>query len=360
MPHLFDPLTIRDLTLSNRIVVSPMCQYSSTEGFPNDWHFVHLAGRAVGGAGLVMTEATAVTSEGRISPDDLGIWSDAQIGAYGRIVRFVKGEGSAIGMQLAHAGRKASTTPPHIGRRGLAIEEGGWEPIAPSAVKFAPDYALPREMSLDDIAAVVAAFRDAAVRAREIGFDVVEIHAAHGYLLHEFLSPLSNLRNDDYGGTFVRRIRLLLEVVEAVRAVWPERSPLFVRISVTDWADGGWTIDDSVELARRLGVLGVDLIDCSSGGNVVDAVIPTTPGYQVPFASRIRKEAAVMTGAVGLITTPNQANSIVAREQADCIILARELLRDPYWPLRAARELDRQVPWPVQYLRAAPPGTPAR
>src|SRR5262245_33435403 len=360
MPHLFDPITLRDLTLPNRIVVSPMCQYSSTDGFANDWHFIHLATRAVGGAGLVFTEATAVTADGRISPDDLGIWADVHVGALGRIVRFVKGEGSAIGMQLAHAGRKGSTYAPFVGHGAIPETDGGWQPIGPTDAPFDRDYPVPRAMTLIDIAEIVDAFRQAAARALAAGFDVVEIHGAHGYLIHEFLSPLSNTRSDEYGGSFENRIRFCLEIVEAVRSVWPERSPLFVRLSATDWAEGGWDIEQTVELARRLAGHGVDLIDCSSGGMVPNTPIPATPGYQVPFAERIKRDAAIYTGAVGLITTPAQADEIIAREQADLIVLARELLRDPYWPLRAARELQHPVPWPAQYLRAAPPGTVAR
>jgi 2,4-dienoyl-CoA reductase-like NADH-dependent reductase (Old Yellow Enzyme family) len=360
MPHLFDPITFRDLTLSNRIVVSPMCQYSSTDGFANDWHFVHLASRAAGGAGLVFTEATAVTADGRISPDDLGIWADVHVGALARIVRFVKGEGSAAGIQLAHAGRKGSTYAPFVGRGAVPTEEGGWQPIAPADMPFDGNYPVPRAMTLIDIAEVVDAFRQAADRARHAGFDVIEIHAAHGYLIHEFLSPISNTRTDEYGGSFDNRIRFCLEIVESVRSVWPDTAPLFLRVSATDWVDGGWNVEETIELARRVSGIGVDLIDCSSSGMVPHATIPTTPGYQVPFAERIRRDAAIATGAVGLITMPRQANEIIEREQADCVVLARELLRDPYWPLRAARELGHTVPWPAQYLRAAPPGTVAR
>jgi 2,4-dienoyl-CoA reductase-like NADH-dependent reductase (Old Yellow Enzyme family) len=337
-----------------------MCQYSSVDGFPNDWHFVHLASRAVGGAALVFTEAAAVTADGRISPDDLGIWSDVHIGAFGRIVRFVKGEGAAIAMQLAHAGRKASTHRPWAGHGAVPPDEGGWQPIGPTSEPFTDGYPTPRAMTLIDIAEVVDAFRLAAERARHAGFDVVEIHAAHGYLIHEFLSPLSNTRTDEYGGSFDNRIRLCLEIVDAVRSVWPEHAPLFVRLSCTDWVEHGWNIDECIELARRLGGRGVDLIDCSSGGNVAHARIPAEPGYQVPFAERIRREAAMLTGAVGLITSPRQANAIVEAGQADCVLLARELLRDPYWPLRAGRELGHDIPWPFQYLRAAPSGAPGR
>ena len=360
MPHLFEPLQLRGLTLRNRIVVSPMCQYSSHEGFANDWHFVHLASRAVGGAALVFTEAAAVTPEGRISPDDLGIWDDVQAGAFERIARFVKGEGAAFGMQLAHAGRKASTRRPWDGVGMVPPEEGGWDPIAPTATPFADNYPVPRMMTAEDIVQVVDAFRNAAYRARRAGFDVVEVHAAHGYLIHEFLSPLSNTRTDEYGGSFENRIRLCLEVVSAVRGVWPEDLPLFVRISSTDWFEGGWDIEQSVELARRLGAIGVDLVDCSSGGNAPQAKIPVGPGYQVQFAERIKRDAAIVTGAVGMITEPAQADAIIRNGQADVVIMAREMLRDPYWPLRAARELGHQVSWPAQYLRAAPAHSPAR
>jgi len=360
MAHLFDPLQLRDLTLRNRIVVSPMCQYSSVDGLSNEWHYVHLATRVVGGAALVFTEASAVTADGRISPQDLGIWDDRHVPGLERIVRFVHGQKCAAGMQLAHAGRKASTRRPWEGGGAIPEDTGGWTPIGPTAEPFAPNYPRPRALAAADLSAVVQAFRDAAVRARAAGFDVVEIHAAHGYLIHEFLSPLSNTRDDAYGGAFDNRIRLCLEVTDAVRAVWPERAPVFVRISATDWAPGGWDIEQSVELARRLKTRGVDLVDCSSGGNVHDATIPLGPGYQVPFAAQIRREADIPTGAVGLITLPAHANAIVEGGEADCVILARELLRDPYWPLRAARELGRETPWPAQYLRAAPPGMPAR
>jgi 2,4-dienoyl-CoA reductase-like NADH-dependent reductase (Old Yellow Enzyme family) len=337
-----------------------MCQYSSHEGFANDWHFVHLASRAVGGAALVFTEAAAVTPEGRISPDDLGIWDDVQAGAFERIARFVKGEGAAFGMQLAHAGRKASTRRPWDGVGMVPPEQGGWDPIGPTATPFADNYPVPRMMTREDIVQVVDAFQKAAYRARRAGFDVVEVHAAHGYLIHEFLSPLSNTRTDEYGGSFENRIRLCLEVVSAVRGVWPEDLPLFVRISSTDWVEGGWDIEQAVELARRLGAIGVDLVDCSSGGNVSQARIPLGPGYQVPFAERIKRDAAIATGAVGLITDPAQADAVVRNGQADVILLAREMLRDPYWPLRAARELGHEVAWPAQYLRAAPAHALAR
>lgn len=360
MGHLFDRIQLRDLTLANRIIVSPMCQYSSRDGFANDWHLVHLGSRAVGGAALVLTEATAVTAEGRISPDDLGIWRDDHVEMLARIVHFVRGQAVAAGMQLAHAGRKGSTFRPWQGQGAVPVAAGGWLPVGPSRDAFAPGYPTPRALAAGEIGDIVAAFRDAARRALAAGFDVIEIHSAHGYLLHEFLSPLVNDRTDAYGGSFDNRTRLCLEVVEAVRRVWPERLPLFVRLSCTDWVAGGWDIEQSVELARRLRERGVDLIDCSSGGAVPHAAIPFAPGYQVPFAERIRRDAEMPTGAVGLITTPTQADDIVRRGQADCVLLARELLRDPYWPLRAAAELKRPMAWPPQYLRAAPRDTPVR
>jgi len=359
MPRLFDPLPLRGLTLSNRIVVSPMCQYSSIDGFANEWHFVHLASRAVGGAGLVFTEAAAVTADGRITPQDLGIWDDAHIEPLRRIVSFVKGQLSAIGIQLAHAGRKASTHRPWSGA-GALPQSAGWEPIGPTTEPFAEHFPKPRAMTLQDIEGVVQAFRAAAIRALTADFDLVEVHAAHGYLLHEFLSPLSNTRTDRYGGSFDNRIRLCLEVVDAVRDVWPDNRPLFTRISATDWVEGGWDLEQSIELSRRLRERGVELVDCSSGGNVSHATIPVAPGYQVTFAERIRREAGIRTGAVGLITTPAQADEIVGAERADCIFLAREMLRHPYWPMHAARELGYTMPWPAQYLRASPPGSPER
>jgi 2,4-dienoyl-CoA reductase-like NADH-dependent reductase (Old Yellow Enzyme family) len=362
MAHLFDSLAIRDIQFANRVFVSPMCQYSSDNGFANDWHFVHLGSRAVGGAGLVFTEATAVLPEARISPQDLGIWSDDHIEPLARIVRFIHEQGSVAGMQLAHAGRKASTYRPWESDHGAVPEaKGGWTNVlAPSAIPFAPDYPMPRELSVDGIQETVAAFAQAAVRACEAGFRVVEIHAAHGYLVHEFLSPLSNKRTDAYGGSFENRTRILREIVSAVRRVWPERAPVFVRISATDWVDGGWDIQQSIQLAGQLKALGVDLIDCSSGGNVAQANIPVGPGYQTPFAEQIRQQANIMTGTVGMITSPVQAEHIIATGQADAVIMAREFLRDPYWPLRAAHELGQPVSWPVQYLRAAPQGANSR
>ena len=352
--HLFSPLTIRDITLRNRIAVSPMCQYSSEDGFASDWHLVHLGSRALGGAGLVFTEAAAVEARGRISPQDLGIWKDEHIAPLARIVRFIEEHGAVAGIQLAHAGRKASTLRPWEGGGFIAESSGGWQTVAPSAVPFRPTDSAPAALSRSEIQETVAAFAAATKRALTAGFRVVEIHAAHGYLLQEFLSPLSNQRTDEYGGSFENRIRLMSEVVEAVRAVWPEGNPLFVRISSTDWVEGGWSVDDSVALAVRLKALGVDLIDCSSGGNVPGARIPLGPGYQVPFAQRIRNEARILTGAVGLITDPHQADIIIREGEADLVLLARELLRDPNWPLRAAAALGQQLEPPVQYGRAFP------
>jgi 2,4-dienoyl-CoA reductase-like NADH-dependent reductase (Old Yellow Enzyme family) len=334
-----------------------MCQYSSVDGFASDWHLVQLGSRAVGGAGLVIAEASAVTAEGRITPADLGIWKDAHVEQLARIVTFLHSQGARAGIQLAHAGRKASMAPPSQGERLIRPEDGGWTPVAPSAIPFSEKYAMPSALDESGIDAVVEAFRAAAVRALNAGFDLVEIHSAHGYLLHEFLSPLSNHRTDTYGGSFENRTRLLLRVVDAVRAAWPEEKPLFVRISATDWTEGGWAADDSVELARLLKEHGVDLVDCSSGGNVAGAHIPLAPGYQVPFAARIRREAGIATAAVGLITTPAQADAIVAAGEADLVLLAREMLRDPYFAAHAAAALGETAAWPEQYLRAAPAGS---
>jgi 2,4-dienoyl-CoA reductase-like NADH-dependent reductase (Old Yellow Enzyme family) len=361
MSHsLFSPFQLRSVVFPNRIGVSPMCEYSSEDGFANDWHLVHLGCRAQGGAGLVMTEASAVTPEGRISINDLGIWKDEHIAKLAQIAQFIHTQGARCGVQLAHAGRKGSMTAPFGGERLLTPEEGRWEPVGPSPIPFSPTYAVPKELDDAGIAGVVSAFADAAKRADKAGFDLVEIHAAHGYLLHEFLSPLANQRTDGYGGGFDNRIRLLLEVVDAVREAWPDRLPLFVRISATDWAEGGWTPDESVELARQLRKHGVDLVDVSSGGQVPNAKIPVGPGFQVPFAARISKEAGIPTAAVGMITQPQQANDIIANGEADIVLLAREMLRDPYWPLHAAAALDEIASWPVQYLRAAPQGSTAR
>ncbi len=354
MSHLFSPLTLRAITLRNRVGVSPMCQYSSYNGFATDWHLVHLGGFAVGGAGLVMTEATAVSPEGRISPQDLGIWDDAHVPMLARINALVSAEGAVPGVQLAHAGRKASTHRPWGGGHGAVLPaDGGWANVmAPSAVKFADSYPMPHALTLDGIADVVRSFRDAAVRALSAGFQVIEVHAAHGYLLHEFLSPLSNLRTDAYGGSLENRARLCLEVVRAVRDVWPDTLPLFVRISATDWTEGGWTPEQSVQLARWLKPGGVDLIDVSTGGNVNGAKIPLGPGYQVPFAQTVRREADIPTAAVGMITTAEQAERIVADGAADLVLFARELLRQPHWPLLAAHALGAEIKWPSQYERA--------
>ena len=358
---LFDELKIRDVRLSNRIAVSPMCQYSCEDGFASDWHLVHLGGRAIGGAALVIAEATAVSPEARISPQDLGIWSEAHIEPLARIAKFIHAQGSVAGIQLAHAGRKASTARPWEGGGKVTPQEGGWsDVVAPSAVAFAPNYPMPAAATVERISAIADAFGKAAQRALEAGFRVLEIHSAHGYFLHEFLSPLSNHRSDLFGGSFENRTRIVREVVAKVRRFWPERLPLFIRISATDWVEGGWDVEQAVELARSLRLLGVDLVDCSSGGNVADAKIPMGPGYQVQFAERIRRDAGIPTGAVGMITDPHQADEIIRKGQADIVLLAREMLRDPYWPLHAAAELGKPISWPAQYLRAAPQGTVAR
>jgi 2,4-dienoyl-CoA reductase-like NADH-dependent reductase (Old Yellow Enzyme family) len=338
-----------------------MCQYSSVDGFANDWHLVHLGSRAQGGAGLVVLEAAAVTPEGRISPDDLGVWKDEHIPNLSRIAEFVHSQGTRVGMQLAHAGRKASTSSGfQPGPTLVPPSAGGWQPVAPSAKAFSPDYAVPTALDLAGIQVIVEAFKQAARRTRKAGFDFVEIHAAHGYLLHQFLSPLANQRDDEYGGSFENRVRLTLEVVDAVRGEWPGHLPLFVRISATDWAEGGWNPDDSVELAKLMRAHGVDLVDVSSGGMVPGVKIPLEPGYQVSFAGRIRRETGVATAAVGLITEPEQANVIIAEGEADLVLLARAGLRDPYWPLHAATALGQTASWPVQYLRASPQGSSKR
>jgi 2,4-dienoyl-CoA reductase-like NADH-dependent reductase (Old Yellow Enzyme family) len=353
MSILFTPLVMRDVTFRNRTVVSPMCEYSSRDGFANDWHLVHLGTRAIGGAGLILTEAAAVTEDGRISPADLGIYRDDHVEPLTRIFRFLEQHGAVGGMQLAHAGRKASTSEPWTGGTPLTPAQGGWTPIwAPSAIAFRDGWQTPRAMTRTEIGLVIRAFADAARRVLAAGGKVIEIHAAHGYLLHEFLSPITNERLDEYGGSFESRARFLFEVVDAIRCVWPERLPLFVRVSATDWTEGGWTIEDSVALASRLKTRGVDLIDCSSGGNVAHAKIPLGPGYQVPFAERVRRDAGIMTGAVGLITEPAQAEAILQHGQADLIVIARQMLRDPYWPLHAAQALGDKPAVPVQYLRA--------
>jgi 2,4-dienoyl-CoA reductase-like NADH-dependent reductase (Old Yellow Enzyme family) len=353
--HLFSPLELRTVSLRNRIAVSPMCQYSSVDGMANDWHLVHLGARAAGGAGLVLSEATAVEARGRISPADLGIWDDSHVEPLRRVTAFISSQGAVPGIQLAHAGRKASTAPPWAGGT-VGPEAGGWTVVGPSPLPFGPGSPAPEPLDAAGLRQIVEAFAAAARRALAAGFRVVEIHAAHGYLLHSFLSPISNQREDAYGGDFEGRTRLLLETVEAVRAAWPDELPLLVRISATDWLQGGWDIDQSVELAHRLRALGVDLVDCSSGGLAPGAEIPLAPGYQVPFAERIRREAEIATGAVGLITEPAQADAIIREGRADLVLLARQLLREPSWPLRAAHELghDAAELWPRQYLRAQP------
>lgn len=352
MPQLFTPLTIRSITLKNRIVVSPMCQYSSIDGFANDWHFVHLGSRAVGGAALVFTEATAVSPKGRISPHDLGIWKDEHIPELKKITHFIEQQGCIPGMQLAHAGRKASVTEPWNNDKLIPVPEGGWKTVAPSPIAFSEEKDTPLELTKEDIKNIAADFKAAAARVLAAGFKVIEIHGAHGYLINEFTSPLSNKRTDEYGGSYDNRIRFLLEIIDAIRSVWPAGYPLFLRISASDWAEDGWTVEDSVKLAGIVKDKGVNLIDCSSGGVVSYAKIPAKPNYQVPFAEAIRK-AGILTGAVGIIVTPGQAEAILVNGQADLIFMARELLRDPYFPLRAARELGYDdMKWPVQYERA--------
>ena len=354
MSGIFTPWTLRGVTARNRIVVSPMCEYSTASGLALPWHLVHLGSRAVGGAGIVFTEAAAVTPEGRISPDDLGIWSDAHRDALVPITAFIRQQGAVPGIQLAHAGRKGSTGVPWHGGGYVTPEDRGWQVIAPSSVPYHADWPLPHALSLEEIAGVWEAFVAAAQRADQAGFEVAEIHAAHGYLLHQFLSPLSNQRRDEYGGSFENRTRLVREVVEAVRRVWPHEKPLWVRLSCTDWVEGGWDLDQSVALARALKSLGVDAVDCSSGGLDQRQKIPVAPGYQVPFAERIRRETGIQTVAVGMITEPEQAEEIIASGRADAVAMARELLRDPYWPLHAAQTLNAEVPWPPQYERARP------
>jgi 2,4-dienoyl-CoA reductase-like NADH-dependent reductase (Old Yellow Enzyme family) len=351
MSILFSPLTIKNITLKNRIVMSPMCQYSSIDGFANDWHLVHLGTRAAGGTGLIISEAAAVSPEGRISPGDLGLWKDDHIEGLRRITDFVHQHGSIAGIQLAHAGRKASCAVPWDGGKQLDEKHGGWQTVGPSDKPFYAGERMPDVLNREGILRVVSAFKAAALRALSAGFKVVEIHGAHGYLMHEFLSPLSNNRSDEYGGSFENRIRILLQVTEAVKSVWPEENPLFIRISATDWTEGGWTVEESIKLAYILKDMGVDLIDCSSGGNVSDAKIPVGPGFQVPYSEAIRK-TGIMTGTVGLITTWRQAEAILQEEKADLVLFARELLRNPYFPLSAAREAGVDISWPSQYLRS--------
>ena len=352
MVKLFEELKIKNVRFKNRIVVSPMCEYSSNDGFSNDWHLVHLGSRAVGGAGLIITEATAVSPEGRITPDDLGIWKDQHIEGLKRVTRFIEAHDCVAGIQLAHAGRKASNSSPWKGGRMIGSEQGGWPTLAPSPVPFRNTESDPIALDKAGIEKVKSNFKAATKRAVEAGFKVAEVHAAHGYLLHQFYSPLSNQRTDEYGGSFENRIRLLLEVVDEIKEVWPEDFPLFVRISATDWTEGGWTGEDSIELAKVLKTKGVDLIDASTGGNVPHAKIEVGPGYQVPYAESIRKQTGILTGAVGMITTAEQAEEIVASGKADVVIIARELLRDPYFPLHAAKALGVDVKWPEQYDRA--------
>lgn len=354
MSRLLSPIKIRDLEFKNKIVVSPMCQYSATDGVPNDWHLVHLGSRAVGGAALIFTEATAVSPEGRISPADLGLWNDEQAKAFERITHFIKSQGAIPGIQLAHAGRKASTQLPWIGEGMVPKSEGGWDVIAPTAAKFSDTYPQPKAMTVADMKAVVRQWSEAAQRSVDAGFQVVEIHMAHGYLLHQFLSPLSNHRKDEYGGELNNRMRVPLEVAKAVRETWPSHLPVFVRISVTDWVEGGWDLPQSIELVKELKKAGVDLIDCSTGGAVPGAKIPIAPGYQVTFADEIRRQAGIMTGAIGLITDAAQAENILVTGQADVVIMARKFLRDPYFPLHAAKVLGDDTQYPNQYLRAKP------
>lgn len=353
MSKLFSPLKIRNIELKNRITVSPMCQYSSIDGLPTDWHLVHLGSRAVGGAGLILTEATAVSPEGRISPDDAGIWNDEQMNAYKKITSFIKSQNAVAGIQLAHAGRKASTHSPWKGKGEVKTENGGWQTLAPSAISFAENFPIPKEMTEEDIKLAINQFSEAAKRSIDSGFEVIELHFAHGYLIHEFYSPISNKRGDNYGGTLENRCRFAIEIAKSVRQVIPDSTPLFARISSTDWIQGGWDIEQSIQLAKWLKEVGVDLIDCSSGGNVPKAKIPTAPGYQIPFSERIKKETKILTGGVGLITTAEQGEEIIASEKADIVLLAREMLRDPYFALHAAKKMNFDLDdFPKQYLRA--------
>lgn len=353
MPSPFEPLTLRRVTFRNRLFMSPMCQYSARDGYHSDWHLVHYGARAAGGAGLVLLEATAVTPEGRISPSDLGLWDDDHVASLSRLASFAKSQGASAGVQLAHAGRKASTFEPGRGAGQIPVSQGGWKPLAPSALPFAQGDAVPAELTEEGIAHVIRSFAEAARRADHAGFDVVEVHAAHGYLLHEFLSPLTNRRTDRWGGSFENRTRLVEETVLAVRSTWPDTKPVFVRLSATDWKEPeGWTLDQTVALAKRLKALGADLIDVSSGGLVPDAKIPAAPLYQVPFAEKVKKEAAIAAGAVGLITEPAQIRDLLDQAQCDAVFLGRQLLREPNFPLRAAKELGVDVPWPLQYQRA--------
>lgn len=360
MPHLFEPLKLRDVILHNRIGIPPMCQYSARDGIASDWHFVHYGSRAVGGAALMIVEATGVVPEGRISPGDLGLWNDTQIKPLARIVRFAREQGCVAAIQLAHAGRKASTGLGWQAQGTLSESDGGWPVVAPSPLSFGAAYAVPRALDQAEISRIVAAFANAARRAHAAGFQVAEVHAAHGYLLHQFLSPLSNQRSDAYGGSFENRTRLVREVVAAVRAEWPEHLPLLIRLSATDWIEGGWNAEETVELCRALKGLGVDLIDVSTAGLLPTAKIPVGTGFQTEFAAKVRREAGIPTAAVGLITAPEQADHIIRSGQADLVLLGREILRNPYWPLAAAQILGQTTAWPPQYLRAAPAGMPGR
>ncbi len=351
MSILFSPLTLKSVTLKNRIAISPMCQYSAKDGFPNDWHLVHLGSRAVGGAGLIIAEACAVVPEGRISPFDMGIWKDEHIEAHLRITKFIEGQGAVPGLQLAHAGRKASCDTPWNGGGYLQNNSEAWQIVGPSAISFKPGAPTPNALTIDEIKNVILAFQSAAGRSLKAGYKIIEIHAAHGYLIHQFLSPLSNQRTDAYGGSFEKRVRLLLEVVDAIHAVWPSTLPLFVRISATDWSAGGWDLESSIELVKMLKQKGVDLIDTSTAGNIFDAQIPVAPGYQATFAKSIKKDTSILTGAVGLIHSAQQAEEILQNESADLIFIGRLALRDPYFPLNAAKQLNENVKWPLQYER---------
>ena len=352
MATLFSPIVIKNITLKNRILVSPMCQYSSEDGFANDWHLVHLGSRAIGGAALIFTEATAVSPEGRISSKDLGLWKDEHIAFLKRITEFIEKQGSIPGIQLAHAGRKSSQLPPWEGSKALSKEQGAWQTYAPSALAFKEGDTVPQELTIEEIKKIIQDFQDAVLRAKKAGFKVVELHGAHGYLINEFLSPLSNKRTDQYGSSFENRTRFLLEIIESVRKVWTEENPLFLRISATDWKDGGWTESDSIKLAELLKTKTIDLFDCSTGGNSADAKIPVKPLYQLSFAENIKKTTGILTGAVGLITTAKEANTIIEENKADVVLLAREFLRDAYFPRRAAAELGVDISWPIQYERA--------
>lgn len=354
MSKLFSTLTIKNITLKNRIAISPMCQYTAVDGFANDWHLVHYGSRAVGGASLIIQEATAVSPEGRISPGDLGLYKEEHIEKLRQITDFVHQQGAIAGIQLAHAGRKAGCTVAWQGGKQLNLNEGGWTTVAPSAIAFNPDDISPQELDAEGIKKVVADFKTATERAFLSGYKLIEIHAAHGYLIHQFLSPLSNHRADNYGGSFENRVRLLLEIVRAIHTVWPQNFPLFVRISATDWVEGGWHAEEAIQLSKLLKLEGVDLIDCSSGGMVPYAKIPLGPGYQVQFAERIKREANLLTGAVGMITEVQQAEDILAHNQSDLIIIGRASLRDPYFALHAAQLSGDEFEWPMQYLRAKP------